>query len=96
VEQAGRIFYRQPVKTLTPIEIIKAVHCLQYQSCEHEEWQTSEAAQNCHQIVHQAASLLPGYEAAPWGIAPDQADPEGEADTTELHNGDGDARIVIF
>ena len=97
IAAAGAIFYRQPLRTLTPIEVIKAVHCLQYQCNETEDWPTSQAAQNLHHIVHQAASVLPGYDAAPWSIEPDQAETADEADPTQMHNGDDtDAPIITF
>ena len=52
-----------------PVVVIKACHCLEYQSCEFEEWPQSEACGILESIVSSACHKLSGYEAAPWGIA---------------------------
>ncbi len=31
----------------TPLQVIKAAHCSQYQSCEYPEWEGSPAFRNC-------------------------------------------------
>ena len=51
----------------TPAQIIKAVRCYQYQSCEHPEWETSSAHAFCNELIMGITSLLPDYEEAPWG-----------------------------
>jgi hypothetical protein len=53
---------------LTPIEAIKACDCLSYQSCEHPEWEASDAYKLLAQIKDAAIYQLPGYSDAPWGI----------------------------
>lgn len=35
--------YSDPGRTLTPGEVFRAIDCLDYQSCEHEDWRNSEA-----------------------------------------------------
>lgn len=35
--------YEDPLYTLTPGEVFAAIDCLDYQSCEHDEWRKSEA-----------------------------------------------------
>jgi hypothetical protein len=55
-------------RKLTAVECIKAVHCLEYQSCEHPEWNDSEARKLCQQIIDTAIRYLPGYDDAPWDI----------------------------
>lgn len=56
--------------TITPVEIIKACHCLAYQSCEHDEWEGSEAKRILDAIEDRAVSLLPGYDNAEWELRP--------------------------
>ena len=53
---------------LSPVECIKAVDCLEYQSCEHPGWKESRARKLLDAIRGAAISKLPGYKAAPWGI----------------------------
>ena len=52
-----------------PVQIIKAAHCLDYQSCEHDAWDKSEARQLLLQIIENAAYKFPGYESAQWEIS---------------------------
>jgi hypothetical protein len=53
---------------LTPVELLKAVACFEYQSCEHKGWEKSEAHKACAEIRNIAINALPGYADAPWGI----------------------------
>jgi hypothetical protein len=52
------------------IEVIKAVHCYEYQACEHPEWRKSEAYRFCQALKSHYIHRLPGYDEAAWG-APD-------------------------
>lgn len=61
--------------TFTPIPgdidwlvVLKAVSCYEYQSCEHDGWETSEAKRFGEALTHRAISNLPGYDKAPWGF----------------------------
>ncbi len=62
----------QPVSTTltscNPMEILKAVHCLQYQCNETVEWPQSEAYAILKAIESYAVRALPGYDEAPWTI----------------------------
>ena len=49
---------------ITPVQVIKAVNCLQYQSCETDDWPETEAYAICQAIIDRAIRHLPGYEAA--------------------------------
>lgn len=60
-------FTRSPGK-VDPVKALKAIHCLQYQSCEHEGWKQSEACKRLEQLEGEMISALPGYDEAPWGI----------------------------
>ncbi len=53
---------------LRPVEVIKACHCQDYQSCEHDGWDGSAAKALLEKIIDRAVGELPGYDEAPWGI----------------------------
>ena len=55
-------------KAFTPVTILKLCNCLAYQSCETEDWETTNAYKLLQQIKDAAIRLLPGYEQAPWGL----------------------------
>lgn len=50
--------YENPGYTLTPGEIFGALSCFEYQSCEHDEWKSSEAFQVCDALRNLACSQL--------------------------------------
>ena len=61
-----------PIKA---IEVLKAIACLEYQSCEYAGWQESEAQAILESLQHSAIRRLPGWDdAGGWGI-------DGEKDT---------------
>ena len=60
--------YRRPKKIPTPVEALKLIHCYAYQSCEHDEWNTSEAKAFCDALEADLIRHVPGYDAAHWGI----------------------------
>lgn len=49
-----------------PIELIKITNCYAYQSCEHDDWKTSEAKAFCDALIDTTIGALPGYDDAPW------------------------------
>ena len=53
---------------LTPIEVIKACQCLDYQSYEHPGWGESAACRLLKAIQHHAITNIQGYDAAAWEI----------------------------
>lgn len=57
---------------LTPVEVIKACHCLSYQCCETDDWEETKAYRILDAIQDAATQALPGYEKAPWGIDSDK------------------------
>lgn len=71
-------YWREPYRWEDPryrptaAEALKAVACYEYQSCEHPEWESSEAAQFCEALRHALINALPGYEAAPWEWRPEE------------------------
>lgn len=54
--------------SLRAIDVIKACHCLEYQSCEHPQWETSTAKAIVTAIEDASTRALPGYDDAPWEI----------------------------
>ncbi|SLC86610.1 hypothetical protein [Mycobacteroides abscessus] len=61
--------YAQPQHTnWSPVEVLKAIHCYQYQACEPDDWKTSEAHAFCDALTHYVINKTPGYDQAPWAI----------------------------
>jgi hypothetical protein len=50
-----------------PVQVIKAAVCLDYQSCEVDGWEQSEACDIINRIIRNAVHNLPGYDDAKWG-----------------------------
>jgi len=63
-----RMIYDAFATSLRPIDVIKACHCLEYQSCEHDGWEASTAKAIVEAVEAAAIRALPGYEAAAWEI----------------------------
>ena len=53
---------------LEPIQVIKLVRSLDYQSCETDDWEMTLAAQQLRWISGEAISRLDGYEDADWSF----------------------------
>ena len=52
---------------IDPVQVLKAVACYEYQSCEHAAWVTSAAFAFCDALRCHAIRCLPGYDDAAWG-----------------------------
>lgn len=52
-----------------PVTVLKTIDCFEYQSCEHDEWEQSEAWAFCKYLRLTVITTLPGYQEAPWGIS---------------------------
>ena len=50
-----------------PVQVIKACQCLDYQSCEHDDWEQSEACAFLQALKASECHRLRGYDAAEWG-----------------------------
>jgi hypothetical protein len=50
------------------VQIVKAAHCLNYQSCEHPGWENSDAHKLLTTIIGKNDEDIPGYDAAQWEI----------------------------
>jgi len=53
--------------TIDPVQVLKSISCYEYQACEHDGWETSEAHDFCRALRHDAINRLPGYSDAEWG-----------------------------
>ena len=61
---------------IKPALLAQTVGCYDYNACEHDEYETSEAKQAVDALVWSLMKRLPGYEAAPYG-ASDESEIEG-------------------
>lgn len=55
-------------RELTPLDIIKLCDCLEYQSCETDDWESTWTYAFLNSVRHRAITKLPGYDNAPWGL----------------------------
>lgn len=76
----------EPMSTfadLSPVDVLKACQSYEYQSCEIDDWDQSEAYALVERIKDAAIHALPGFDASPaWSIdytAADQAAVEAKA-----------------
>lgn len=53
--------------SIRPVELLKACHCFEYQSCEHDGWEDSLAYNFIDTLAKHYMRRLAGYEAAEWG-----------------------------
>jgi hypothetical protein len=53
---------------IDPIQVFASLRCYEYQSCEHEGWETSEAKAICDAIKDAAIRVLPGSDDTEWGV----------------------------
>jgi hypothetical protein len=60
--------YEDPGYVLSPGEVFKAIDCLDYQSCETDDWHQTEAFALLRSLREEACAMVNGYEAAPWGF----------------------------
>lgn len=61
--------YTRPLHTnWSVIEVLKALQCYEYQSCEPKNWQATEAYAFCRELQNILVQALPRYDHAPWGI----------------------------
>ncbi len=67
-EQPEEYRHVPPARKLTTAEAHKAIHCYEYQSCEHKGWKDSSARAFCELLRHHLITNMAGYDAAPWEI----------------------------
>lgn len=56
------------LRALSPVQVIKACHCLAYQSNETDDWEATEAKAILDAIERAAIYQLPGYDRAKWAL----------------------------
>ena len=66
--QVPKFVYDGKVHAKSPVEIIKACRCYDYQTCETPDWEESEAYAIVRLIESRAINSLPGYDDAEWNI----------------------------
>jgi hypothetical protein len=67
---AAAIYAYRPFPTpLAAVEFIKACKCLEYQSCETNDYETTLAYRILRACAESATNDLRGYEKAPWEIS---------------------------
>ena len=49
------------------VNILHSLACFEYQACESDDWDTTDAYKICDQVRREAIKRLPGYDDAPWG-----------------------------
>lgn len=67
-DQPREYKFRPFPRTISPVEVIKACDCLNYQCCEFEGWKDTKAARIIDEIRESAIDSLPGMDAAAWEI----------------------------
>jgi len=55
-------------RKLTPIQVVKAAQCFEYQACEADYWEGSVLAGAVQAILCHAITQVPGYTEAAWDI----------------------------
>lgn len=63
--------YERFVTDIDPLQVLKAVNCLEYQSCETDDWSETKAYAICEAIKGAAIRALPGYSEADWQLRDD-------------------------
>jgi hypothetical protein len=63
------IVFSLDAPTLSPIQVLKACDCLDYQSCETDDWESTTACKLISAIKSDAVRRLPGYDSAEYSIA---------------------------
>lgn len=63
----GPYVYANPGYTLNPGEIFRAIDVLDYQSCEHDGWRSSEAFAFLAALRERTCSQVEGYASSPHG-----------------------------
>ncbi|MCW1959065.1 MAG: hypothetical protein KIH64_011090 [Mycobacterium sp.] len=62
--------YQRPVHTdWSAVELLKALACYEYQSCEAPDWEGSSAQRLCRVIERELIVTLRGWQEAPWSLS---------------------------
>jgi hypothetical protein len=63
-EELEDVYTHGPSRTREPVEVLKAIDCYEYQSCETPDWEQTEAHSFCQTLRRQLIHQLPGYDQA--------------------------------
>lgn len=66
------IYAHLQVDGTNPMQVLKAISCLRYQSCEFKGWELSEAAAVLRSLEQAAIRALPGFDGLQWSITEDK------------------------
>lgn len=80
IEEAAAIYagyFLAHPQSITPVQILRLIDCLDYQSCETDNWPQTLAFRQLNWIRGAATRSLPGYDQAQWEFT--QPIPEIEA-----------------
>jgi hypothetical protein len=58
----------QPCLKVDAAQVLKAIDCYEYQSCEHPGWNDSEARRFCGVLRRRYSAMMPGYDDALWEV----------------------------
>ena len=65
-DESAPNFVAMLVRQCSPVEIIKLCDCYNYQSCETEDWDQTQAYAISQALRERAISMLPGMSEASW------------------------------
>jgi len=69
-------YRHSPYANLDPVNVLKAISGYEYQSCEHPEWETSNAKAFCDRLRLAMIDNLAGYDESPyWSVTDDMMYP---------------------
>jgi hypothetical protein len=67
-ETISEYHFTAPARRLSAVAALKLIRCYEYQSCEHDGWESSASKQFCAGLTSAIIEHLSGYQCAPWGI----------------------------
>jgi len=71
---APRVYTFRHERRPDPVSVLKSLACLEYQSCETDDWTQTAAHELCQRLRHLAINYLQGYADAPWGWTREDAE----------------------
>jgi hypothetical protein len=64
----GHVKLDLKAEALSPLQVLKLIDCLAYQSCETDDWETTEAFKLLNRYRGMMVCKLPGYDDVKWSI----------------------------
>lgn len=65
-QESPKYYFKQNV--VSPVQVLKLISCLDYQSCETPDWEQTQAFKLLDEIKSIVINSLPGYAEAKWSI----------------------------